>query len=206
MRNADRRTRLVDVLAARAAGTEGIHADFVGIDLEVSRLVVKDRSHIQRGKRRVPSSAAVKGRDANEPVYALFRLEVAIGVLAIHLEGDGLHARLVAIQHVQLAHGPATAFAIAHIHAIQHLRPVLRLRAARARVQRENGVYGVIRAFEHLLHAHGLDGLANRGGLRLDLVHETVVQLLFRHLDERAEVVIARLELVIALQLVLKLP
>ena len=71
-------------------------------------------------------------------------LRIAVGVVARDLEGDGLDARLVALQQVELLDLEAHALAEAGVHAVEHLRPVLRLGAARAGVQRQNAVAGVV--------------------------------------------------------------
>ena len=96
----------------------------------------------------MPPGVGVERRDAHQPVYAALSLEVAVGVVAVHLEGDGLDARLVAVEQVDLAHLEAHALGVADVHAVEHLRPVLRLGAARARVQREQGVAAVVFAVE----------------------------------------------------------
>ena len=69
----------------------------------------------------------------------------------------GLVARL-AVEHLALE---AAALRPAQVHAQQHLGPVLRLGAAGARMDRDDGVLAIVLAAEHLLGLAGVD-LARR--------------------------------------------
>ena len=72
MRNADGRFRFIDVLAAGAAATVGIHPQLVHIDLYL--IVVFDhRHHIQRSKRRMTASGRIKRGNTHQPMHAFFR-------------------------------------------------------------------------------------------------------------------------------------
>ena len=86
--------RLVDVLAAGAAGTAGLHFDVLRTDLDLA-VVVQLRHDLQRGEAGLTAGVGVKGADAHQPVYAVLALEVAVGVLALDEDGGGLDARLV---------------------------------------------------------------------------------------------------------------
>ena len=80
-------------------------------------------------------SRRVKGRYSDQSVDALFRLEIAIGVVAVDLKCDALYARFFAIEQVEHLHRKALYIAIARIHPIEHAYPVLRLCSARTCVQ-----------------------------------------------------------------------
>ena len=45
----------------------------------------------------MPPSARIERGNAHEAMHALFRLKVTIGIVAVHLKGNGFHARVVAI-------------------------------------------------------------------------------------------------------------
>ena len=87
---------LVDVLAAGARGAEGVDAQVVLVDLDVGRLLhLRDR---RRPRRRRCGGAwlASKGEMRTRRWTPLSALEVAVGVLAVDLEGGVLDAGLLA--------------------------------------------------------------------------------------------------------------
>lgn len=90
MRYADRGGCFVNMLSACSARTIGINTDIIGIYLNITRIIVKNRSYIQRGKRGVPAPGGVKRGDSNKPVNTLFRLKVTVGIVPLALKGDGL--------------------------------------------------------------------------------------------------------------------
>ena len=145
----------------------------------------------------MPPRRGIKGRNAHQPVHAALGFEIAIGVIARNLERDGLDARLVALQHVQLAHGKPHALAKAGIHAVEHLRPVLGLRAARARVQREHAIERVVFAAQQRGEADGFQLVMHLGKLRLDFRQQILVAGFLIHFDEHVQVVRRGNELVV---------
>ena len=86
----------------------------------------------------------VKGRNADEAVNPLFRFQIAVCVLPFHFQGDALDARFVSVQPVELEHLISPALRITHVHTIEQRHPIARLRAARARMEGQNGVRGVV--------------------------------------------------------------
>ena len=127
---------LVHVLSARAGGVVGIHAHVLHVDDDIALVVVQNGRDVQRGEGGVAARVGVKGADAHQAVHALLAAQVAVGMVAADLEGHGLHAGLVAVQVVQHLHGEAHLLAVAGVHAVEHLRPVLGLGAARTRMER----------------------------------------------------------------------
>ena len=140
----------------------------------------------------------IERRDAHEPVHAGFGRQQAVGVLAgdreRHALEPGFVARLI-VDHLALE---AAALGPAQVHAQQHLGPVLRLGAAGARMDRDDGVLAIVLAAEHLLDLAGLhflververlrelgvDGFAGLGPLD---EHGEIVALLSQRLDQIA--------------------
>ena len=77
---------------------------------------------------------ASNGRDADEPVHAVLAAQVPEGVVARDAEAHAVDPGLVALLVVDDLGLVAAALAPAQVHAEQHLRPVLRVGAAGARV------------------------------------------------------------------------
>jgi len=97
VRDAHGGIRHIDVLAAGAGGAEGVDAQVVQLDIDLD-LVVHLRVDEHRSERGVPPRVGVEGRDAHQPVHADLRLQQAVSVVAVDLEGDGLDARALALQ------------------------------------------------------------------------------------------------------------
>ncbi|MPN61097.1 hypothetical protein SDC9_208831 [bioreactor metagenome] len=146
MGNPDCGRGFVDLLAARAGGTVGVNPEVVRVD-DDAFVVIQHRGDVQRYKGSMPAPGRVIGRDPHQTVHAGLGFQVAVSVFAVHLERNRFDPGLLAVQLVQNAHAPALVLAVAGIHAVKHLDPVLRLGAARARVQRENGVLRIVRPF-----------------------------------------------------------
>ena len=192
------------MLAARAGSAVGVDAQILRANFDFA-VILDDGRHVQRGKRRVPPGVGVERRDAHQPVHAALGLEVAVGVVAVHLEGDGLDARLVAVEQVDLAHLEAHALGVADVHAVEHLRPVLRLGAARARVQREQGVAAVVFAVEQRGEPERVEVFAHALQFAPDLLGHGVVVLLLGQLHHHLDVVGAGDEGLVVLYLHLRL-
>ena len=125
--------------------------------------------------------AESNGRLADEPVHAPLCLVGAVGVLALDGHRRGLEAGLLARARLDELGLVAAVGRPAQVHAQHHLGPVLRVGAARAGVDRDDGVTGVVLAVEErvLLQSRelGRDGRQ----LRPQLVLERRV-----HLEELA--------------------
>ena len=96
-------------------------------------------------------------------------LQVAVRVRPFDRERRVLDPAALARLQVDELGLEAAALGPAQVHAQQHLRPVLRLGAARARMDRDDGVAGVVLAAEHLLHLHLGEKLLDLGSLALCL-------------------------------------
>ena len=135
------------------------------------------------------AGVCVERGDADEAVHTLFAAEVAIGVVAADLEGDGLNARFVAVKQIQQLDSEAHLLAVAGIHAVEHGRPVLRFRSARARVEGQHRVVVVVVA------AHEGFQLQRVGMLfeRRQLIHRfgdgVFVLLFFRHFEHDLDII-----------------
>ena len=194
---------LVDVLSARARGVVHVRAHVLHVDLDLVVVVLDDRGDVQRGEARLPARVRVKRADAHQAVYALLAAQEAVGVLTGDFHGDGLEARLVAVQQVDDLHVKAVALAVALIHAAEHLCPILRLGAARAGMQGDISVVAVVVAAQQRLQAQLRQVLRQLLDLLASLGHEIGVSHLLGQLHRRLHVVRTRDELAVMLQLVL---
>ena len=118
------------MLAARAGGAVDLHFDILGADVHILRVVRDFGNHFHSRKRGLAAGVRVKGGDAHEPVHAVFALEKAIGVCALNENAGGFDACLVAVEIVENFVAQAVALDPVRVHAVEHLRPILRLRAA----------------------------------------------------------------------------
>ena len=135
-------------------------------------------------------------------MQAVFALEEAVSVLAVDLERRALDTGLFAVEIVEHLAGVAVALCPHVIHAVEHLRPVLRFGAAGAGVEREDGVVRVILAGEQRLQTHGLELFLEGLVFLLQLFEHGVVVLLERHLADREHIVVLRAQAIIFLDLV----
>ncbi len=122
-------------------------------------------------------------------MYPALGFQVAIGVIARYFNCDGLYPRLFPVQVVQNAHAVAVPLAVARVHAIEHLDPVLRLRAARAGMQGEYGVAGIVRALEQKRKPKPFDPRFDRAQLLVDFGQERIVPFLGGELNQRLKIV-----------------
>ena len=179
------------MLATGAGRPVGVDADIGFVDVDVDR-IVDHRIDPDRGEGRVPPRLAVIGRDPHKPVDAGFGLHPAIGVVALDEQRGGLDTRLFAGMLFQDLNLELGALGPAHVHALQHRRPVLALGAAGARMNLDIGVVGIGLAGEERLDLPlvglGLD-LADRS---LGFLDDLGVLLLLAHGDE-FDIVLQRL-------------
>ena len=109
-------------------------------------------------------------------MHAALGLGVAVGVLALDEDGGLADAGLVAGLHVLQFHGEAAALGPAVVHAEEHVGPVVRLGAARAGLDGEDGVVAVELAGEERGDLEGVElgdhaghGLVEFPGVNLEL-------------------------------------
>ena len=105
------------MLTARAAGTVGVDADFLHVDLKVL-IAFQNGGHVQRTEGGVAAGIGVEGRNAHQTVNAPLTAQETVGVFTLHLEGHAFQARFVAFQNVVDRHLEAVAFAVAGVHPV----------------------------------------------------------------------------------------
>src|SRR5208282_1511954 len=137
----------VDVLAAVAAGAEGVDANVVGFEVNFN-LVVDFRGDEDGGERGVAAGLLVEGRDAHQAVHAALGGQQAVGVFALDQERGVLDARFLGGGRVQHGGAETAALRPAQIHAHEHLGPVLGVNAAGAGLDGDDGVQPVVFAGE----------------------------------------------------------
>ena len=125
------RIRLVDVLTTRPAGAEGVGTHIRRIDVNFDG-VIDFGIHKHRRERGVTTRIAIERTLANEAVDAGFGAQITIGKIAGELDRRALQTSHVAVRLLKDFHLEPATFAVAAIHAKQHLRPVLRLGTTRA--------------------------------------------------------------------------
>src|SRR5438552_4127358 len=167
--HANGRVGLVDFLAARAGGPEGVDAHVVGIEIDVDVFVDLGIDE-DAGKRGVPASVGVERRDAHQPVHADFRLEPSVGMVAAGDEGGVLDPRLLAGLEIAQLHFPSFALAVSRVHAEEHQGPVLRLGSPGARVDLDDGVEMVLWTAVHPGQLEALRSLHRLGQRELRLL------------------------------------
>ncbi len=116
-------------------------------------------------------------------------LQPAVRVATLHDELDRRQAGFGSWRRVLLLDVEAVALGPAHVHAVEHLGPVLRVGAALARRQRAQRVVLVVLAGEQRPQLELVEASARRHRSRLDLGDLTLVVFLARQLGERLGIV-----------------
>src|SRR5579883_2747126 len=171
MGDANGAVRSIHMLAARPGGTIGVDAEVFLLDLDLDRLV-DHRIDPDRGKARMAARVGIEGGDAHQAMNPRLGLEPAIGIGADHLDGGRLDPSLLASAFLDPLDLITALLGPAHIHAQQHLRPILGFGAASAGVYFEKGVVAVRlagkQARQLLLRGVGLDPFERSLGIRGD--------------------------------------
>ena len=192
------------MLAARAGGAVDLHLNVLGSNVDLD--VVGQLGHdLERGEARLAAGVRVKGGNAHQTVDAVLTLEIAVGVLALDHDRRALDAGLFAVDIVHHLELEAVLVRPLHIHTVEHLRPVLRLGAARAGVEGQNGVAVIVLTGEQRREADLLDPLLQIGEALLQLGQQAGVVHLVAHVDEGEQVVARGDELFKAVDLILQL-
>ncbi|MNI53173.1 hypothetical protein D3C73_1079940 [compost metagenome] len=132
----------------------------------------------------MPLGRCVIGADADQTVNARFRLQPAIGVGAGNQQGRRLDARLFAgflfleLDLIAVRARPAA------VHAQQHAGPVVRLRAAGARVDLQIGVITVGLAGQQGFQLGARGAVLDRLQLFTGFVESGFVALFVRHVGQ----------------------
>ena len=110
-------------------------------------------------------------------MHAGLGAQPAVGMVAAHLDGGALDARHFARARIDDLGAEAAGGRPLEVHAQQHLRPVLRLGAARAGLDVEVGVVRVHLAAEHALELEFADLGLDLREVALDLAGGGLVVL-----------------------------
>ena len=137
MGDAHGRIRLVDVLAAGAAGAHGVDADVLGADVEVD--VLRLRQHGDGGGRGVDAPARLGGGNALHAVDARLVLEAGKHALARDRRHDLLVAAEIVLRQADDLGLPAALLGIAAVHAEEVGREQRGLVAAGAGAHLQDG-------------------------------------------------------------------
>ena len=132
-------------------------------------------------------------------MHASFGVEQSVGEPALHDERRGQQAGLLALGHLVELDLEAPSLSPPRVHAQQHLRPVLGVRAAGARVDLGDRVALVVLAREQALQLEGTDARRERADRLGQLALESRVALvvstgLLHHLCEHLGVAEGRVE------------
>ena len=120
---------------------------------------------------------------------AVFALEHTVGVLTLDENAGGFDARLVAVEIVKDLVGQAMLLGPVRVHPVEHRGPVLRLGAACARLERDDGVVIVIFAGKKRLKPCVFHLLLELGIALGQFGEHGVVVVLQRHFAERIQIV-----------------
>ncbi len=191
--NTDRRRCLVDMLPACAAGPVSVNLQIVIRNLNIN-LIRNIRHHVARGERSLPLPCRIKRRDPNQTVYALLRFQIPIGILSIHFKGHGLGSCDIPIQIIQHLDREAFLLCPPTIHAIEHVRPVTRLRPACTRMDGHDGITGIILSRQKGLNPKPFKYAFKLLNLRLNLLHHRSIIFLVSHLNEKTDILIRSIQ------------
>jgi len=125
----------------------------------------------------VTALVGVEGGDAHQAVDAGFGFEMSIGVGSLDFDRDAFNAGFVAVLKIKDVRFITLALDPAQIHAHQHLRPVLRLGAAGAGVDGEDGALVVAGPAEHLAEFEVGDAFFQRIALGFQILEHAFIRL-----------------------------
>ena len=176
VRDADRAVGLVHVLPPGALRPVGVDLEVALVDLDVG-VVGQERRDDHRRERGVAPVRAVERRLANEPVLAALGLQDAVGVLAADRHRRALQTGLLPRARLEQIDLEPPFGCPALVHPQHDLGPVLRVGAARARLQRDNRIAGVVFAVEQRRLLQPCELAPQRHDRRLDLGGHLRVEL-----------------------------
>jgi hypothetical protein len=182
---------LVYVLAALAAGAEGVHAEVFRANIDFDA-VVDFRNDEDGGEGGVAARGLIERRDSNEAVDAGFAGEQAVGIFAGELNGRGLDAGLFAGSLVKDLRAHVFALCPTEIHAKEDGSPVLRFGAACAGLNGHDGVEVVVFAGEERLGFEFGDVSVGSGKFAVELSQQVIfllcVSFFQREIDVRLDI------------------
>src|SRR5580698_8530748 len=130
----------------------------------------------------------IERRLAHQAVHTGLGAQPAIGVLALYRDAGALDAGDFPGTAVDDFTGEAARSAPAQVHSQQHLRPVLRLGAARPRLDIEEGAVRVHRAAKHALEFQPPYAGFECIGFLLDVARRGFVVFALRKLEQLGRV------------------
>src|SRR3989454_2052834 len=181
--DAHRAVGAVDVLAASARGAVGVDAQVSGVDLHLERFVDLGIDE-HAGEGRMPARIGIERALTHQAVDAGLSTKLAVRIVAVDLQGRALDARHLAAGALQHLDGEAPLVAVLDVHALEHRRPVLRLGAARARLDVDEAVVGVERVGEHAAKLERRDVALQARRLAPDLLERRLVGIGARHVEQ----------------------
>ena len=173
VRDAHRGFHLVHVLAARAAGAEGVDAHFLGLHDNLDS-IVNFRNDEDRGEGSMAPRGLIERGNPNQAVHAALGGEKSEGVLAFDAHRRGFESRAFARRQIHDRRAKSFAFRPAEIHAQQHFGPILRFHAARAGLDGHDGVQAVVLTGEQRERLQFGDIGVGGGDFALDFVEQRV--------------------------------
>ena len=132
-------------------------------------------------------------------------VEEAVSILTFNHDGGGLDAGLVPLLIVHDFVGEPVALGPPGIHAVEHLGPILGLRAASAGVEGQNGIGGIVFPGQQRLQPGGFHALNQRVVLLFQFGQEGLVLLLVAHFAQDHHVLPRGTALGLGLQLTFEL-
>ena len=185
VRKSYRRFRPVDVLSPRAAGPEHVDPNILGLDVYVD-LLVHLRIDKHRREGRVSPGVGIEWRDPYQPMHPNLGLQHAVSVLSVDLEGGGFDPGAVPLQAIGDHRLHVVPFRPAQVHPQQHLRPILTLGSAGARMDSDNGVLGIVFARQQHAVFELFQACRERLHLALNLARDILA--LARELEQRIQI------------------
>ena len=178
-----RRIRLINMLTTSTRSPVSISTHIRRINLNIN-IVINLRRHIDRRKRRMATIARIKRRLAHQAVHTNLRAQPAKSILARHLHSGTLNTSHITSRALHQLRLKTLIVSPAQIHTQQHLRPVLRLSAARARLNIQVGIVRIHLTAKHTAKLQLSQLRLKAGNLSLHLSHSVSVILLNRHLQQ----------------------
>ena len=127
-------------------------------------------------------------------MHADLAFQIAVGVFPFNQHAGTFQARFLAVEIIQGFHGVAAALAPAAVHAVKHLRPVLRFRSARPGMKSQNGVLFVILSGQKSRKVLGTEIGTEFLQFPLSLRKKRKFSLLVRKLNQRHQVLVGRFQ------------
>ncbi len=117
----------------------------------------------------------VERGEPHQPVDALFRVQVAVGIGSVDRDGHAFDPGFFAGRDIQDFGLVMVQLAPAQVHALQHVGPILGIGAACPGVDRQQGVSMVVLAGEHQFELAPVDFGFGLGGFAFQLAAQAFI-------------------------------